>query len=547
MRWLPLLTAFSLCGVLLGDVIHLADGRKIEGKVVKETDDEVWVEKRGGVRLKISKERIVGIEKKETEWEDLEEEYRRRYEAAKGDAEKLFELARWAQKKGMLRQARELLEEVLRLAPQHEGARKALGYSPKKAPKPSKRSQHASASRRRPRSLSHARKRELKELIKRYFAQPEEREKVLERLKQIDEIPLREVKRLAQFAFKCAKQFGPKVKQGESYFEHPKYRGLIYVRVFGRAGPKSKLPLFVALHGGGKGRGHYSGAVRTWLGRVRRRLRNFIFVAPTVLHKRYAEWGGYPEEEAYVKEVIKAVKRTYNVDTNRVYLAGFSMGGYGTWHIGGHEADVFAGLAAGAGGILILPHLGEPWGKGIIANLMHTPIAFAHGSNDRPAPVWSDRKANEILNQLAQKYPGCYKHLYIEVPGGHQAPIPKLNQLVDWIFKFKRNPYPKHVIWEPKRKFNHYLWWLKVKNPKIGQRLEAKIEGNTITIETRNIDKGFSVLLNEKLIDPHKKVRVVLNGKEVFNDYITARVSAIIESIDEKIDEEMWFWARIDF
>jgi len=543
MRWLLLVVLFSVCGVLFGDVIHLADGRKIEGKVVGETEDAVWVEKRGGVRFKIPKEEIVEIEKKETEWERLEKEYRKRYEAAKGDAEKLFELAEWARRKGMSRRARDLLKKVLRLAPEHKGARKALGYL-KKDGKWVKRSQTPSE---KPHSLSPARKKELNKLIKRFFAQPQEREKVLERLKQIDEIPLSAAKGFAQFALKCAKEFGLKVKEGESRFGHPKYCGLIYVRVFQEAGHKGKLPLFVALHGGGRGVGHYSSAVRAWLGRVRVRLKNFIFLAPTVLRKEYAEWGGNPEEEAYVKEVIKAVKRTYNVDTDRVYLAGYSMGGYGTWHIGGHEADTFAGLVSGAGGMLILRHLGEPWGKGIIANLMHTPIAFAHGSSDRPAPVWSDRKANEILTKLAQKYRGCYKHIYIEVPGGHQAAGAKLNQLLDWVFKFKRNPYPKQVIWEPKRKFNHYLWWLKVKNPKIGQRLEAKIEKNTITIKTENIDKGFSVLLNEKLIDPKKKVRVVLNGKEVFNDYITARVSAIVESVDEKVDERMWFWGRIDF
>jgi len=543
MRWLLLAVLFSVCGVLFGDVIHLADGRKIEGKVVGETEDAVWVEKRGGVRFKIPKEEIVEIEKKETEWERLEKEYRKRYEAAKGDAEKLFELAEWARRKGMSRRARDLLKKVLRLAPEHKGARKALGYL-KKDGKWVKRSQAPSE---KPHSLSPARKKELNELIKRFFAQPQEREKVLERLKQIDEIPLSAAKGFVQFALKCAKEFGLKVKEGESRFGHPKYCGLIYVRVFQEAGHKGKLPLFVALHGGGRGVGHYSSAVRAWLGRVRVRLKNFIFLAPTVLRKEYAEWGGNPEEEAYVKEVIKAVKRTYNVDTDRVYLAGYSMGGYGTWHIGGHEADTFAGLVSGAGGMLILRHLGEPWGKGIIANLMHTPIAFAHGSSDRPAPVWSDRKANEILTKLAQKYRGCYKHIYIEVPGGHQAAGAKLNQLLDWVLKFKRNPYPKQVIWEPKRKFNHYLWWLKVKNPKIGQRLEAKIEKNTITIKTENIDKGFSVLLNEKLIDPKKKVRVVLNGKEVFNDYITARVSAIVESVDEKVDERMWFWGRIDF
>jgi len=173
MRWsLPAVLSL-VCGVLLGDVIHLADGREIEGGVVKETEDEVWVEKRGGVRLKIPREKIVETEKKETKWEDLEEEYRRRYEAAKGDAERLFELAKWARRKGMLRRAHDLLEEVLSLAPQRP---------PQKARKPSKRSPHASASRKKPRSLSHARKKELKEMIKRFFAQPQERGKVLERL-----------------------------------------------------------------------------------------------------------------------------------------------------------------------------------------------------------------------------------------------------------------------------------------------------------------------------------------------------------------------------
>ena len=542
MRWVVLLFLL-LCGVVVGDVIHLADGRRIEGRVVKETEDAVWVEKPGGVRFKISREDIVEIERRKTAWEEAEEEFKRRYEEVKGDADGLYLLAEWAKKHGLARKVKELLKRVLELEPDHEGARAALGYVRRDG-----KWVKAGASRGVAglKVLTAARRKELERLVERFFAEPGKRPQILERLKRTDGIPVSAAAHFAKLAFKYARKYGLKVTEGESRFGHPEYPGLIFVKVVRQQGHKGRLPLFVALHGGGRGAGHYLSAVRAWFRRVRARLKNFIFFAPTVLRKEYAEWGGNPKEEAYVKEVIKAIKRTFDVDTDRVYLAGYSMGAYGTWHIGGHEADVFAGLVSGAGGMLILRHLKEPWGKGIIANLMHTPIAFAHGSSDRPAPVWSDREANRILNQLQKKYPGCYKHIYFEVPGGHQAAASKLNQMLDWIFKFKRSPYPKQVIWEPKRKFNHYFFWLKVKEPKMGQRIEAKIKGNTITIKTENIKSGLSVLLNEKLIDPKKKVRIVLNGKEVFNDYVRARVGVILESVDEKIDERMWFWGRVD-
>ena len=46
---------------------------------------------------------------------------------------------------------------------------------------------------------------------------------------------------------------------------------------------------------------------------------------------------------------LREVVARYPVDTDRIYLTGLSMGGYGTWVVGAHHVDLFAGLAATAG------------------------------------------------------------------------------------------------------------------------------------------------------------------------------------------------------
>jgi hypothetical protein len=56
-------------------------------------------------------------------------------------------------------------------------------------------------------------------------------------------------------------------------------------------------------------------------------------------------WAG----EADVFEAIEAVKRRYSVDTNRIVLRGFSMGGAGAWHLGLHYPPLWCSVEAGAG------------------------------------------------------------------------------------------------------------------------------------------------------------------------------------------------------
>jgi hypothetical protein len=56
-------------------------------------------------------------------------------------------------------------------------------------------------------------------------------------------------------------------------------------------------------------------------------------------------WAG----EADVFEAIESVRKHYNIDSKRIAMRGFSMGGGGAWHLGLHYPDQWAVVEAGAG------------------------------------------------------------------------------------------------------------------------------------------------------------------------------------------------------
>ena len=53
--------------------------------------------------------------------------------------------------------------------------------------------------------------------------------------------------------------------------------------------------------------------------------------------------------EVDVLEALEQVTKHYPIDTNRIVLRGFSMGGAGAWHLGVHHAGQWAVVAPGAG------------------------------------------------------------------------------------------------------------------------------------------------------------------------------------------------------
>jgi dienelactone hydrolase len=173
--------------------------------------------------------------------------------------------------------------------------------------------------------------------------------------------------------------------------------------------PLTPTPLVVGLHGGGRGGKDGKAVVGSGASAMNFYERGasalgWIVVCPTAVE---APWSAKPND-GFLKAVIEEVQLLFNVDLNRVYLTGHSMGGFGTWHFGPLYASRWAAIAPMAGG-----------GAGGLQRLKETltGVYLHHGADDPVVGVDSDRAAAEQMRKADMDF------VYAEIPdSGHGFP-----------------------------------------------------------------------------------------------------------------------------
>ncbi len=87
-------------------------------------------------------------------------------------------------------------------------------------------------------------------------------------------------------------------------------------------------------------------------------------------------WWHHDEQQRLLIALLDHAERTLRIDEDRVYVAGLSMGGFGTWRLAADHAGRFAAAVAVCGA-------GEPaWAP----KLTKLPIWAWHGADDRIVP-----------------------------------------------------------------------------------------------------------------------------------------------------------------
>ena len=347
--------------------------------------------------------------------------------------------------------------------------------------------------------------------------------------------------KLRKELLKIATKHGRKLeKKGNNWF-YEKGKGRYIVS----GSPKKGL--WLGLHGGGAGSGDAGSAASAMGGG------GFGWIFPEVLEKTEHGWTDSGTEE-FVLELIQAAKRTWKLDPNRIFLTGHSMGGYGTWTIGAHHADVFAGLAAYAGAPSCVtmvgqdkPSMVEP---GVLPNLYAIPLHFFQSGDDKNVPPESNDLAHERLKDIKQQHPEGFAFRYDRVEGrGHAAPKEGYGPSQAWVASHDRVPRPRKFLWQPVLGWKRHFYWAYWPYPEMETvlQLEAK-DGNRIevtTLEGSNDIEGLSVLLGEPLVDVRKPVTVVVNGKERPPVTLRHTFSTLMLTLPRE-DPYLLFDARID-
>lgn len=120
----PLALSLLAAAAARADVVVLKDGRTVEGAIVERSSTALTVRQRlGEVRLELSQ--VASVTEQDDPWDQLQ---RLRSELGQGTADERYRLATFAREHDFADDARRAFLDVLRVDPDHPGARAALGF-----------------------------------------------------------------------------------------------------------------------------------------------------------------------------------------------------------------------------------------------------------------------------------------------------------------------------------------------------------------------------------------------------------------------------------
>ncbi len=261
----------------------------------------------------------------------------------------------------------------------------------------------------------------------------------------------------------------------------------------------------------------------------------YIVVSP---HAVDTWWSAGSERlfAALLEEVLGSI----NVDTNRVFLAGFSNGGSGAFRFATLWPDRLAAAASLEGGGIFI-HEGQP---AVAAGLGRLPMLFVHGDRDE---VISPRLSIDTVAAIERAVPGAAVELRILKGRAHDVVLGRDDGLaLDFFASRRRDPFPRDVAFEMADLRAPRRYWVEVLEKRGGRaRVEGRLaEDGRVELRTRNVLR-LRLLLRRELLPLDKPLRVSLDGREVETGPVAEDCSLLQRSWGEARDPFRAYSAEI--
>ncbi len=322
----------------------------------------------------------------------------------------------------------------------------------------------------------------------------------------------------------------------EAVFTYNDLRMLLAYKAFGEK-PEDGRSLYISMHGGGNAPAELN--TQQWSNQIRLYTpAEGVYVAPRAAVDDWNMWFR-PHIDTLFEMIIQAAVVKMDVNPNKVYIMGYSAGGDGVYRMAPRMADHWAAAAMMAG------HPGES----SPLNLRNIGFTLWMGGAD----------AAYNRNTLAVEYGARMDSLQAADPGGyvHETHIMEgmphwMNRAdtvaVEWMSRFRRNPYPDRVVWRqeetnPRRSF--YYLSVPVDEAAGGTEVRVDKKGNTLEI-LKNDYSTLYINLNDRVMDLDKPVTVILDGKRIFRGKVRRKAAHIEVSVEERADPEYIFSAVLE-
>lgn len=329
--------------------------------------------------------------------------------------------------------------------------------------------------------------------------------------------------------------------------------------------PTGGYPLFLYLHGSGPKEQEWKTGHQLAL--IFNDAPSIYFIPQIPNEGSWYRWWQKSKQYAW-NRLLRKLLLDQRINPNRLYIFGISEGGYGAQRLASFYADYWAAAGPMAGG--------EPLRNAPAENLSNIGFSLRTGNEDYGFYRNTlTRYTHEAIDSLQQIYQGLFRHQVELIP--HQGHHIDYRPTTPWLKQFERNPWPKTFLWEDyemdgiHRKAFYNIYVNKRPCDSLRTRYNFNIQDNTIYLDIYNIvyettetdsvfniqmkfkrkytpaTKGhFTLFLNEHLVDLNHKVKIIVNGKVLYNKKPQLNIKNLLQSTSIFYDPERIYPASVE-
>ena len=263
--------------------------------------------------------------------------------------------------------------------------------------------------------------------------------------------------------------------------------------------------------------------------------------------------------------IVDSLKRTYNIDENRVHVSGVSDGATGAYWIAMRDTTPYASFLPLNGYIMVLGNGEIDDGKVYPGNLRNKPMFVINGGKDRlyPTNIVEPYTRYFMKNGVDMEY-------HPQPEGEHNTRWwPEMKDPFEkFVTAHLRDPHPDHLTWEASDAAHARAHWLVIDqfgqapgeramqdlNTGMGEamferkktpgRVDLVRKGNSVEATTQGVT-AFTLLISPDQFDFNQPVRVLANGREIYNARVQRDLKTLLKWAAKDNDRTMLYGAEV--